>query len=185
VFQRYPSSDASLEGRYARSIAMFRRGDIRNALPLLDSLTDEVPQNPYFWELKAQALLENGQAQRAIAPIEKARKLLPNNGLLQLLHAQVLLGTNDASKADQALKLLIRARKTEGDSPQIFKLEAQAHALKGDLPRADLATAEFYWLTGEKNLAIEKATKAQTRFKKGTREWLRANDILTFAARKS
>ena len=185
VFQRYPSSDTSLESRYARSIAMFRRGDIKNALPILDSLTDEVPQNPYFWELKAQALLENGQPARGIPAIEKARKLLPNNGLLQLLHAQILLATNDAARADQALKLLILARKTEGDTPVIFKSEAQAHALKGDLARADLATAEYYWLTGEKNLALEKAKKAQTRFKKGTREWLRANDILTFASRKS
>lgn len=185
VFQRYPLSDTSLESRYARAIAMFRRGDIRNALPILDSLTEEVPQNPYFWELKAQALLENGQAARGIPAIERSRKLLPNNGLLQMLHAQMLISVGDKANADAALKLLIRARKTEGDTPSIFKFEAQAHALKGDLARADLATAEFYWLTGEKNLAIEKATKAQTRFKKGTREWLRANDILTFAARKS
>ncbi len=181
VFQRYPTTDKSLEARYARAIAMYRRGDIKNALPVLDSLTDDVPQNPYFWELKAQALLENGQPARGIPSIQRARKLLPNNGLLQLLHAQLLLATNDAANADPALKLLILAKKTEGDSPVIFKYEAQAHAMKGDLARADLATAEYYWLTGEKPLAIEKARKAQSRFKKGTREWLRANDMLTAA----
>ena len=181
VFQRYPTTDKSLEARYARAIAMYRRGDIKNALPVLDSLTDDVPQNPYFWELKAQALLENGQAARGLPSIQRARKLLPNNGLLQLLHAQLLLATNDAANADPALKLLILAKKTEGDSPVIFKYEAQAHAMKGDLARADLATAEYYWLTGEKPLAIEKARKAQSRFKKGTREWLRANDMLTAA----
>lgn len=184
VFQRYPSSNTSLESRYARSIAMYRRGDIKNALPLLDSLTADVPQNPFFWELKAQALLENGQATRAVPSIERARKLLPNNGLLQLLHAQILLATNDPAKADQALKLLVLAKKTEGETPVIFKYEAQAQALKGDLARADLATAEYYWMTGEKPLAIEKAKKAQMRFKKGTREWLRANDLLTFAQNK-
>jgi predicted Zn-dependent protease len=141
-------------------------------------------QNPYFWELKAQALLENGQPARGIPAIEKARKLLPNNGLLQLLHAQILLATNNAATVDQALKLLVLAKKTEGESPVIFKYEAQAHAIKGDLARADLATAEYYWLTGEKKLAIEKAKKAQTRFNKGSREWLRANDLLTFAENK-
>ena len=184
VFQRYPSSDTSLESRYARAIAMYRRGDIKNALPVLDSLTRDVPQNPYFWELKAQALLENGQPARGVPAIEKARKLLPNNGLLQMLHAQILLATNDAARADQALKLLVLAKKTEGDAPVIFKYEAQAHALKGDLARADLATAEYYWITGEKPLAVEKAKKAQARFKKGSREWLRANDLLTFAENK-
>lgn len=181
VFQRYPSSDPSLESRYARAIAMYRRGDIRNALPVLDSLTADVPQNPYFWELKAQALLENGQPARGIPAIERARKLLPSNGLLQLLHAQILLATNDPGKADQALRLLVLAKKTEGAAPVIYKFEAQAHALKGDLARADLATAEYYWSSGEKPLAIDKAKKAQTRFKKGTREWLRANDLLTVA----
>ena len=33
-------------------------------------------------------------------------------------------------------------------------------------------------------LAIEKAKSAQDRFKTGTPEWTRANDILTFATRK-
>ena len=32
-------------------------------------------------------------------------------------------------------------------------------------------------------LAIEKAKSAQSRFKKGTPEWTRANDVLTFAGR--
>jgi predicted Zn-dependent protease len=62
VFQKYPSSDKSLPSRYARAIAMFRRGDLKNAIPIIDTLTAELPQDPYFWELKAQAYLENGQA---------------------------------------------------------------------------------------------------------------------------
>ena len=65
VMQRYPAADQSMPARYARAIAMFRRGDIQNALPIIDGLTKELPENPYFWELKAQALLENGRAAQA------------------------------------------------------------------------------------------------------------------------
>ncbi len=185
VFQRYPSTDTSMASRYARSVALYRRGDIQHALPLIDSLIEELPQNPYFWELKAQALLESGQAAQGLPPIKKARALLPDNGLMQLLHAQLLLGAGGKANADQALKLLIIAKKTEGNSPEIYKYSAEAHAMKGDIARAELATAEFAFSTGDKEVAVEKAKTAQTRFKRGTPEWLRANDILTFATRKN
>ncbi len=184
VFQRYPSSNTSLPARYARAVAMYRRGDLANAVPVLDSLTDELPQNPYFWELKAQALQESGRPEQGLPAIVKARALLPNNGLMQILHAQLLLDVGGKANADQALKLLTVAKKTEGGSPIIFKLLAQGHAAKGDAARAELATAEMAFSSGDKELAIEKAKAAQNRFKRGTPEWLRANDILTFATKK-
>jgi predicted Zn-dependent protease len=184
VFQRYPSSDTSLASRYARSVALYRRGDINNAIPLLDDLTAELPQNPYFWELKAQALLEAGQASRGLPAIVKARELLPNSGLLQILHAQLLLSAGGRSNAAQALKLLILSKKSEGESPVIYKNIAVAHAVLGDVARAELATAEQAFANGDRELAVEKAKAAQTRFKHGSPEWLRATDILTFAARK-
>jgi predicted Zn-dependent protease len=182
VFQRYPSSNNSMPSRYARAISMYRRGDIGNALPLIDSLIEEIPQNPYFWEIKAQALLENGQAAKGIAAIKEARKLLPNNGLFQILHAQLLLSNGNEAGANEALKLLTLAKRTEGSSPDVLKLLAQAYGLKGDDARADLATAEYALATGDSVLANEKAKLAQSRFKRGTPEWLRANDILTVAA---
>jgi predicted Zn-dependent protease len=184
VFQRYPASNKTLPARYARAVAMYRRGDIANALPVLEGLTDELPQNPYFWELTAQALLETGRASQGLPAIKKARELLPNNGLLQILHAQLLLASESKSSAQQAQKLLVLAKRTEGNSPQIFKLTAQAHALLGENAKAELATAEFALATGDRELAIEKAKLAQSRFKSGSPEWLRAGDILNFAAKK-
>lgn len=184
VFQRYPKSDTSLPAKYARSIAMFRRGDIKNALPIIDSLTEALPKNPYFWELKGQALLENGQAKRAIPALEVARKLLPNQGLLQILEAEAQISAQVTGGADRALSLLRLAQKTESGNPAVFKLLAQAHAQNNDVPRAELATAEYALLTGDRTLALEKATFAQSQFRQGTREWLRADDILAAAKRK-
>jgi predicted Zn-dependent protease len=185
VFQRYPSSDQSMPSRYARAVALYRRGDIKNALPLLDDLIGELPENPYFWELKAQALLENGQAARGLPAINKARDLLPKSGLLQILHAQLLLSAGGKPNAGQALKLLILAKQSEGNSPTIYKHLADAHGILGDIARAELATAEFAFSTGDTELAVEKARAAQQRFKQGTPEWLRAKDILNFSNRKN
>ena len=184
VFQHYPVSDKSLPARYARGIAMFRRGDIKNAIPVIDTLTTELPQDPYFWELKAQAYLENSRAEEGLPAIRKARALLPNNALLMVLEAQILLGTENSSHADEALNVLRLAKKTERDMPSIYKYQGQAYALKKDLPRAELSAARFAWLTGDKKLAIDKATAVQNYFKHGTPEWLEANDILTFTAKK-
>ena len=89
---------------------MFRRGDIKNALPVIDSLVEDLPQNPYFWELKGQALLENGRAAEAVAPLQQAVKLLPNNGLIQMLLAQALIGTESKANAQAALKMLHQAQ---------------------------------------------------------------------------
>lgn len=184
VFQHYPSTDTSLPARYARGIAMFRHGDIKNAIPVINSLTQELPQDPYFWELKAQAYLENSRAEEGLPAIRKARALLPNNALLMVLEAQILLGTENSSHADEALKVLRLAKKTEADMPAIYKYQGQAYAVKKDYPRAELSTARFAWLTGDKKLAIEKATRVQAFYKHGTPEWLEANDILTFANKK-
>ncbi|WP_395684832.1 M48 family metalloprotease [Aestuariivirga sp.] len=183
VAQNYPSTDQSMPARYARAIAMFRKGDISNALPIIDSLTAELPENPYFWELKGQALLENGRAAEAAAPLEKAQKLLPNNGLIQILAAQALVDTEKPANAKKAIKLLRQAQRSEGDTPQTYLLLARAYAQTGDFARAELATAEAALLRGDKKLALEKAKAAQAQFKTGTPEWIRANDVLTFAGR--
>jgi predicted Zn-dependent protease len=183
VMQRYPSSDQSMPARYARAIALFRKGDIKNALPVIDSLTAELPENPYFWELKAQALLENGRAAEALAPVQKALELLPKNGLIQMLAAQALIDTDKPANAKEAIKLLRQAQRSEGETPQTFNLLARAYAQTGDIARAELATAESALLRGDRKLALEKAKSAQSRFKTGSPEWIRANDVLTFAGR--
>lgn len=183
VMQRYPSSDQSMPARYARAIAMFRKGDIQNSLPIMESLTAELPENPYFWELKGQALLENGRAAEAVAPLEKALKLLPKNGLIQTMMAQALIDTGSPENSKRAVKLLRQAQQSEGQSTLTYKYLARAYAQSGDIPRAELATAEAALLQGDRKLAVEKAKSAQNLFKKGTPEWTRANDVLTFASR--
>lgn len=184
VFQKYPKSDKSIYGRYARSIAMFRRGDTKNAVAVIDTLTADLPQNPYFWELKGQALLEGGQPAAAIAPLRKAVDLIPTNGLIRIMYGQALVATEKPENAKVAISNLKMAQKTENDVPGLFKTMASAYAILGDVPRADLATAEYAWLIGDKDLAAQKAKMAVAKFKKGTPEYLRANDVLNFAGRK-
>jgi predicted Zn-dependent protease len=183
VFQRYPTSDNSLPARYARAIAMFRSGDTRNAVAVIDTLIRDLPSDPYFLELKGQALLEGGEPARAVAPLRQTIKMLPNSGLIRIMLAQALLGTENRANAQAALTELKLARKTEDDTPSLYQFMAMAYGQLGDIPRADLATAESAFYRGDKQLAEEKAKVAMATLKRGSPDWLRANDILNFVNR--
>ena len=87
--RRYPLSNNSLAARYARAISAYRYSDPRSAVAQIDELIHAQPQNPYFHELKGQALLEAGRPAEAVAPLRQAIQLAPNPALIRLLAAGV------------------------------------------------------------------------------------------------
>jgi predicted Zn-dependent protease len=180
VYQKYPASDTSLPARYAHAIAAFRIGDLKNALPVIEGLIAEIPENPYFWELKGQALLESGQAAQAIAPLQEAVRRLPTNGLVRMLLAQAQLGLDGRSNAAAALESLKLAQRSEDDSPRLYMLMAQAYGRLDNLAMAELATAEMAVRRSDRELASQKATQAAKALQANTPEWLRAQDILNY-----
>ena len=184
VYRQYPKSDRGLPARYARAIAAFRMGDLKNALPEINSLIESQPNYAYFWELKGQALLESGRGRDAIVPLQKASKLSNGNGLIDVMLAQALLEEGGKAGAQAALKVLKSAQRTESDMPRLYAEMAIAHARLNSIPMADLATAEAALLRGDKELAGKKAKSAAAKLKHGSPEWLRANDILNFADQK-
>ena len=99
VARRYPQSDTSLAARYARAISAYRFADLRGAIGQIDALIQAQPQNPYFHELKGQALLEAGRPAEAIAPLRHAIQLAPNPALIQIMLAQALIATDDRARA--------------------------------------------------------------------------------------
>jgi len=184
VYRKYPKSDHSAPALYARAIAAFRIGDIKGALPQIDELIRMIPPDPYFRELKGQALLENGKAGEALVPLRQAVKMLPQSGLIRLLLAQALLAVNKPAATKEALKNLILARQSEPDHPKVHLFMATAYARQGNIARAQLETAEAAYLSGDKKTAAREAKAAQKRFSTGSPDWLRANDILNYTVDK-
>lgn len=184
VYQRYPRSDTSLPGRYARAIAAFRVGDLKNAMPEINALIEAQPANPYFWELKGQALIEGGRPTEAIAPLQQAVKLAPNAGLIQIMLAQAQLSSDNPEAAGKALRTLDLAARSEGENVSLWRFRALAYGKAGDIPNAELATAEAALRSGDRELAAQKAQAAMKQFARGTPQWVRANDILNFSAKK-
>jgi predicted Zn-dependent protease len=180
VARRYPASDTSLPARYARAISAYRYGDIRTAMPLIDALIQSHPNNPYFHEVKGQALLEGGHPAEAVGPLRRAAALAPNAVLIRILLGQALIATNQVKDADEAIPLLRTAVAREPEMADGYSQLAMAYGRKGDLAEADLAAAQAAFATGDYRTARDLATRAKTRFPTGSPGWVRADDIVTY-----
>jgi predicted Zn-dependent protease len=183
VARRYPLNDHSLAARYARAIATYRRADIKTALQEIDGLIHAQPNNPYFHELKGQALLESGRAAEAVAPLRRAVQLAPNPALIQIMLGQALIDTGSPKNADEAVNLLRSALIREPEAASAYAQLAMAYGKKGDLAHADLASAESAFYRGDYRAATMLATRAKTRLPIGSPAWVRADDIVSSKAK--
>lgn len=176
----YPASDKSLPAAYARAVVAYRYGDPKSAVKRVDELIAAQPKNPWFWELKGQILLETGSPAAAIEPLRKAVSLAPNAGLIRVMLGHALVATDDKRYLDEAIEALTKGIGSDPDQPIGYRQLAIAHARKGNIPLADLATAQGAFASGDFQAARQYAERAQAKLKTGSPAWLRANDIATY-----
>ncbi len=178
VARRYPLTDQSLPAKYARAISAYRHSDLRGAIAQIDQLIAAQPGNPYFHELKGQALVDNGRAEEAIAPLRKAASLAPQPALIQIMLGQALVATGKPQYADEAINMLRNALARETEAADGYNQLAIAYGRKGDLAQADLASAQAAFMRGDLKTARELAARAKTRFPVGSPGWVKADDLV-------
>jgi predicted Zn-dependent protease len=178
VARRYPAHDHSLPARYARAISTYRNSDLRQATVQIDALIQAQPNNPYFYELKGQALLEGGHPSEAIAPLRHAVQLSHNNALIEIMLAQALNATGNTKLSEEAVAMLRSALVREPEAPDAYSQLAVAYGRKGDLANADLASAQAAFTRGDIKTARQLAARAKTRLPVGSPAWVRADDIV-------
>lgn len=179
VHRRYPLSNDSLPARYARAITTYRHGDLRSAIAQIDALIQVQPANPYFYELRGQALLEGGRPAEAILPLRKAVQLSNNAPLIEMLLGQALVATDNKAHTEEAIAILRAAVARETEAPLGYTQLAMAYGRKGDYAQADLASAQAAYLRGDNKTARDLASRAKTRFAIGTPGWVKADDIVS------
>lgn len=183
VLRRYPASDGSLAAQYARAISAYRYGNVASSISQIDALIARQPGNPYFYELKGQALLEGGNPAGAVAPLKKAVELSHGAPLIRTMLGQAMVqsgGKAGGSGGDDAVRELILATQRDPDSPSAWRSLALAYAKRGDTANADLASAQGYFATGEFKTGRELAARARQTFPKGSPGWLKADDLVNF-----
>lgn len=177
VARQYPASNTSLPARYARAILAYRLGDNASAQQQVDGLLREQPNNPYFWELKGQSMLELGNPKGAVAPLQKAVSLAPGAAPIRTLYGQALVGTGNPADARKAIPELNRAVHDDPDDSSAYRYLAMAYGQIGDNAMADLATARGYFADGAIAEAKHYAMRAKSGLKPGTTAWVQADDI--------
>lgn len=179
VLKRYPPGDVSDEALYARAMAYFRKPDMKKALAEISTLTQREPKNPYFWEMYGQIQVEMAKPRLGIVSYQKSVDLLPDAPLIRVALAQAQLATDDKALAKPALENLKIAVQQERENPFAWYEEAQAYSILGQLPEADLATAERDYWGGNPKEALMFASRAAMKLPRGTTEWQRATDIVS------
>ncbi|MDD9842125.1 MAG: M48 family metalloprotease [Alphaproteobacteria bacterium] len=176
TLRRYAEQN-DLPARYAKSIAYHKRGLTDESLTLIDTLIAEQPNNPYFYELKGQVLFEAGRIPESSLPYAKSVALDPNEPLLLIGLAATKVALEKKTTAREAIKLLKQALRFDPDNTTAYFQLARAYSQIGEIARAELATAERFFLYGQTDKAKKHARRAAQQLKKGSPEWIRARDI--------
>jgi predicted Zn-dependent protease len=177
TLQKYPETDKSPDARYAQSIAYYRRGQLDKALPLIDGLIAEFPNDPYYWELKGQMLLENSRVKEAVVAYRRSVQLLPSAPLILVSMAHAMVETGEPEYAKEAQAALSAALAQDPDDPFAWDLAAKSY-LQSDQPGLSAyAAAERALLLGQFADVVRYSRDAEKLLEKDTPTWYRLQDI--------
>lgn len=181
TFRRFSEDDRSLPAVYARAIAYHRKPDLPKALELVEQLIDALPNDPYFWELKGQILFESGRVQQALGPMGKAVDLLPSSALLRVGLAQAQIESNTPQMTQAAIGNLEMSLARNPDNSFAWRQLGIAYGRQKKMGESSLALAEEALLLGRNDAALRIAERAKGLLKRGSPQWLRAEDITVAA----
>ncbi len=176
VMRQYAGN--GLPDKYARTIVKYHTGGYAAAESSLNELTSAYPENPWFHELKGTFLLESGKAREAIAPLRKAASLQKRSGYIRIELAQALL--EGGGSPSEVLEMLNVALISEEQSYLAHRLKSTALGKLNKLPEADLSAAWASFHSGDVRTAKLMAERAKRGLKPGSREALKAEEILSF-----
>lgn len=161
TFRRYPPSDTSIAARYAQAIAYFKQLNFGKALRMIDALSAEEPDNPYFYELKAQIYMEQGNLKAAKEAYGKVLKLRPDAALLQVDWAQAALAVFPSPAELKNIIAVLNRSLQQRPSAMGWLLLSQAYDQNGQTAYAEYAAAEYSLRIGAADIAKRQAENAQ------------------------
>lgn len=178
TLNKYPESDTTIYGHYARAYAWHKAGFPDKADFETRTLITLDPRNPYFLEIRGQILLEAGKPVDALGPLKLATELSGYNPLIATTYGHALIATEDKGNYAEAIRVLKIATNKDDDNPFGWYQLGTVYELTGDTARASLAAAEQASLTGQTVRAVMSARAAMANLPPNSPDWLRAQDIV-------
>ena len=177
TLQVYPLTMTDIPARYARTYAFHKEAHLDKALAEADALLATAPNDPYFLELKGQILLESGRPAEALPALRRATALSGHNPLIATAFGHALIATEDPVQLAEAEQVLRAAVSLDRENPFAWYQLGVIYGAKGDMARAQLASAEQQTLQRNYAQALRSAESAQSGLAKGSADWIRAGDI--------
>ena len=160
VLSRFPLDDHSIYAHIAHTVYYMRQKDLLSALKYADELIQLEPNNPFFYELKAQALFESGKTREAAELYKKVTSLAPYSNLFKLSYAEAVLASEPNLQELEALIPFLEKISHLNSYPSAYLYLGQIYAQMGNMPIADYYAAEYNHAIGEYALAQKMLAKA-------------------------
>ena len=177
TLRHYPEYLTGEPATYARVYAYHKDAKVADAVREADALLAMEPNDPYFLEVKGQVLLESGKPDEALEPLRRATELTHNDPLIASTFGHALVATEDKSHLDEAETVLRAAVARDRENPFAWYELGMVYGAKGDIPRAQLASAEQQIMSDSPAEALRSANAAEASLPKGSSDWIRAQDI--------
>jgi predicted Zn-dependent protease len=177
TLQVYPETMTDVPARYARAYAFHKDARLDKALAETDALLMLAPGDPFFLELKGQILLESGRPGEALPMLRRATELSDFHPLIATTFGHALIATEDPVQLPEAERVLRAAVSRDRENPFAWYQLGVIYGMRGDMPRARLASAEQQALQLNYPQALQSAQMAQSGLPTGSPDWIRAGDI--------
>lgn len=174
-----------LAAQYGDAISTYLNGSAKSAAQKIDKVIKAQPKNPYLHEMRGEIMIKANRPDDAIESLTRAVKLDPaRSGGLQVLLGRAYLAAGGEANVKKAIKIITQGIGSNARDPQSYFFLAQAYGQLGQQADAELATAEHHYYAGRVKEAKVFAARAQMKFKPGSPQWVRAEDILTLKVKK-
>ena len=153
-YQRYQgkSGNASAAGQYEYALLLAANGRHDEALKTIQKLHGKDPDRIAYRLALARILGADKQFSKAQELYRSTLDLYPGNLVVILPYASSLM---TAGQADVAYQLLVETSSKNLNSPQLYKLLAQAAGTSEHPLHTHAAMSQYYFLNGFTNQAIE------------------------------
>lgn len=167
--------------QYGEAIEGYLQGSPSTALPRIDAMIKAEPRNPYYYELRGDALMKANRPVEAAQAYQRAVRLDPaRSGVLQISYGQALLAQGNREALKKAVAAFESGLAADRVNPVGYRYLSQAYGQLGDVAQAELAAAEGYFHSNNLQQAKIFAARAQRKLQPQSPSWLRAQDIINY-----
>lgn len=178
---RATRGDNSALGLMRRAVAYHRMPRPDAAIEAARALVAARPDDPFARETLGWILLESRRPGEAVQAYRRAVSLSRNQPLILAGLGRALVAEGSSGATREALEVLERARARDPQNPGALRDLALAYARTKQPGMASVVTAERFALLGRLGDAAIHARRASEQLPRGSRGWLRAEDILAAA----